>query len=233
MVSESADVPGGRWGDHNLERRRAIMAALIALIEESEPGAEIPLQLIAERAGIRRSVVYRHFTDRKDLDAKTREFAVESNVDRLLPTLDLSDSLYDTVSGIVGPYVALVEAHPRLHEWVEHGPGSHDPAGRAVVTGTKAAIAERVSTLFSMSMALLDIQEPGVEIAAFAVVSMADGAITRWMRTIPREYPAAEVTRLLTDSICYMIDGHARAHGVEIDPHLPLRELLDRTTTDA
>lgn len=232
MVSEQAELQGGRWGDHNLERRRAIMEALIALIEESEPGTDVPLQLIAERAGIRRSVIYRHFTDRKDLDAKTREFAVESNVEQLMPTLDMSESLYDTIFRIIGPYVALVEARPRLHEWVEHGPGSHDPAGLAVVVGTKAAIAERIATLFAMSMAILGIDEPGIEIAAFSVVSMVDGAVTRWVRTEPREMSAADVSRLLTDSVSFMIDGHARAHGVVIDPQLPLHELLDRTEAD-
>ncbi|WP_067696014.1 TetR/AcrR family transcriptional regulator [Nocardia jejuensis] len=232
MASEQSEPQGGRWGEHNLERRRAIMEALIALIDESEPGTDVPLQSIAERAGIRRSVIYRHFTDRKDLDAKTREFAVESNVDRLMPTLDMSDSLYDTVFRIIDPYVALVADRPRLHEWVEQGPGSQDPAGRAVVVGTKSAIAERISALFSMSMALLGIEEPGVEIAAYSVVSMVDGAVTHWVRSDPREMAAADVSRLLTDSVCFMVDGHARTHGITIDPHLPLHDLLAQTTAD-
>ncbi|MBF6101508.1 TetR/AcrR family transcriptional regulator [Nocardia cyriacigeorgica] len=226
MVSQRAEVGGGRWGDHNSERRRAIMEALIALIEESEPGAEIPLQLIAERAGIRRSVVYRHFADRQDLDDKTREYVVESSIDQVMPTLDLDDSLHQTLFRIIDTYVRLVAARPRLHLWVEQGPGSHDPAGIAVVGGTKLAVSQRITDLFTMATTLLGIEEPGLEVAAFSVVSMVDGAVTRWLQTEPPGVDAAEVTRLLTESLWYLIDGHARARGVSVDPHRPLRELL-------
>ncbi|MFE3446089.1 TetR/AcrR family transcriptional regulator [Nocardia sp. NPDC059180] len=233
MVSQQADAGGGRWGDHNSERRRTIMDALIALIEESEPGADIPLQLIAERAGIRRSVVYRHFTDRKDLDDKTREYVVESSIGQVMPTLDLDDSLHATLSRIIDTYVQLVSARPRLHLWVEQGPGSHDPAGLAVVGSTKLAIAQRITDLFTMAAALLGIDEPGIDVAAYSVVSMVDGAVTRWLQTEPSGYDADEVSRLLTESLWFLIDGHARARGVTVDPDLPLRELLTQATADA
>jgi AcrR family transcriptional regulator len=233
MVSQQTDVGGGRWGDHNSERRRAIMEALIALIEESDPGADIPLQLIAERAGIRRSVIYRHFTDRKDLDAKTREYVVESNIDRVMPTLDLDDTLHDTLERIIGTYVQLVSARPRLHLWVEHGPGSHDPAGLAVVGGTKLAVSQRITDLFLMATAILGIEEPGLDVAAYSVVSMVDGAVTRWLQTDSPGLNAEEMARLLTQSLWFLIDGHARLRGVAVDPDLPLRELLVRATADA
>ncbi|MFF2553750.1 TetR/AcrR family transcriptional regulator [Nocardia sp. NPDC058058] len=226
MAADRAEVSGGRWGDHNTERRRAIIAAYIELIEESEPGAEIPLQLIADRAGVKRSVVYRHFGDRGDLDAKTREFAVEGVVDQMMPDFDPAESLRDTIFRIVDTYVGWVTVHERLHDWIERGPGSADPAGKAVVTGTKAAIALRVAQLFTLAAGVVDQHHPGIDPAAFAIVSLVDGGVTRWLDTRPEDLDAAELTRLLADSIWMLFDGLARSRGFAVDPDRPIIELM-------
>ncbi len=226
MVADS----GGRWGEHNAERRRAIMSALLELIEECEPGVEIPLQAIADRAGVKRSVIYRHFADRRDLDARTREFVVESYVDEVMPTLDPAESLRATIFRLIDTYVRLVAAHPRTHEWIERGPGSSDPSGQAIVTGTKAAIAKRIAFFFETGAAALGHSDPGIEVAAFAIVSMVDGAVTRWLQTRPAGWDVEGVSAMLTDSIRFLVDGHLRARGIEIDPDMPLNDLLARTS---
>ncbi|WP_067562104.1 TetR/AcrR family transcriptional regulator [Nocardia acidivorans] len=230
MVVDKLVSPGGRWGDHNAERRRVIMDALIELIEEFEPGSEIPLQAIADRAGVKRSVIYRHFVDRRELDARTRQYAVELHLDEVTPTLDPDDTLRETIFRTVDGYVRLVSARPRLNEWVERGPGSQDPSGQAVVSGTKAAIAERISVLFETAAAVLGQTDPGIEVAAFAIVSMVDGAVTRWLHTRPDGYGATAVSRLLTDSIVYLVQGHARVRDIEVDPDIPVGELLTRAS---
>ncbi|WP_405487052.1 hypothetical protein [Nocardia sp. NBC_00511] len=226
MVADGAEATGGRWGDHNVERRRAIIAATIELIEEAETAGEIPLQLIADRAGVKRSVVYRHFGDRGDLDAKTREFAVEQVVELVMPSFDPAESLRDTVFRIIGTYVGWVSVHARLHAWIERGPGSGDPAGKAVVVGTKAAIAEQIAALFTFAGSVVELTHPAVDVAAFSVVSAVDGAVTRWLDTTPSELDADELTRLLTDSIWFVFDGHARAMGFVVDPDVPIAELV-------
>lgn len=226
MAVDRAAVSGGRWGDHNVERRRAIIAATLELIEETEPGEEIALQLIAERAGVKRSVIYRHFADRKELDAKTREFAVERVVDLVMPELDPAESLRATIFRLIDTYVGWVSEHARLHAWIERGPGSADPAGKAVVVGTKAAIAQRVGEFFTMAVSVVGRTHPGVDAASFGVVSLVDGVVTRWLDTRPPGLDSSEVTRLLTDSIWYMMEGHARSWGFAIDPDRPIVELI-------
>ncbi|WP_433576523.1 TetR/AcrR family transcriptional regulator [Nocardia brasiliensis] len=230
VVPRTGQKSDGRWADHNAERRGVIMAALIALIEESEPGADIPLQAIADRAGIKRSVIYRHFADRQDLDSRTREYAIALHIDSVMPTLEPDDSVRGTVSRTVSTYVNLVAARPRLHEWVEHGPGSHDASGRAVVTGTKEAVVQRISSLFIPAAALLGQDDPGLDVAIFAVVAMVDGAVTRWLRTREQTWDTAELSRLITESLMIVLQGHARARGLEIDVDLPIAELLAQAT---
>ncbi|MEV0245190.1 TetR/AcrR family transcriptional regulator [Nocardia sp. NPDC050712] len=226
MVARRNEGSGGRWGEHNAERRRAVMDALVELIEESEPGTEISLQDIADRAGLKRSVIYRHFADRKDLDAQTREYLVESYIGTLMPTLDPEDSVRETVYRAVHTYVTLVAAHPRLHRWVEQGPGSHDPSGVIVVAGTKEAVAQRISALFTPAAALFGQADPAIDVAAFAVVSTVDGAVTRWLRTRPGGWDAAQVSRALTDSLVMVLEGHARNRGIPVDADVPIGELL-------
>ncbi|MGW2662713.1 TetR/AcrR family transcriptional regulator [Nocardia tengchongensis] len=226
MAADRAEATGGRWGDHNTERRRAIIAAYVELIEESPPGADIPLQVIADRAGVKRSVIYRHFSDRGELDARTREFAVEQVVDLVMPDFDPEEGLRATVVRIIGTYVGWVSVHARLHGWIERGPGSGDPAGQAVVAGTKAAIAERVAQLFTMAASVVGQQHSGIDPAAFAIVSLVDGGVTRWLETRPADLDEAELTRLLSDAIWALFDAMARARGFVVDPERPIAELL-------
>ncbi|MEV6278140.1 TetR/AcrR family transcriptional regulator [Nocardia sp. NPDC051832] len=232
MVVRRVEASGGRWGEHNAERRRAIMDALVELIEESEPGTEIPLQDIADRAGLKRSVIYRHFADRKDLDAKTREYLVESYIGTVMPTLDPGDTLRETVFRAVHTYVTLVAAHPRLHRWVEHGPGSHDPSGVIVVAGTKEAVAQRISALFMPAAALFGQADPAIDLAAYAVVSMVDGTVTRWLRTGPAEWDAGSVSRALTDSMLMVLAGQAQLRGISVDVDVPIADLLAQAAAD-
>ncbi|AYF76038.1 TetR/AcrR family transcriptional regulator [Nocardia yunnanensis] len=226
IVVDRAEATGGRWGEHNTERRRAIIAAYVELIEESQPGADIPLQVIADRAGVKRSVVYRHFDDRGDLDAKTREFAVEQVVDLVMPDFDPAESLRGTIFRIVATYVGWVSVHARLHGWIERGPGSGDPAGKAVVGGTKAAVAERVAQLFTLAASVVGQQHPGIDPAAFAIVSLVDGGVTRWLETRPADLDETELTRLLADSIWALFDAMARARGFVVNPDRPIAELM-------
>ena len=65
---KSPDGRQARWDKHNQERRQVILDAAIAVVEAGEPGAEFHVQQIADRAGLSRTVVYRHFADRADLD---------------------------------------------------------------------------------------------------------------------------------------------------------------------
>ncbi|WP_191093895.1 TetR/AcrR family transcriptional regulator [Nocardia colli] len=217
----------GRWGEHNAERRRVILEAAVALIEDPESGPDIPLQAIADRAGVKRSVIYRHFADRTDLDAQTRAFAVLGVAEELVTGLNLDGSIDEVIYRTVEKFARWISAHAKLHEWIEQGPGSHAPSGQELVTGTKAAIAERIVAIFRMAMALLGAEdEPGMESMVFGVVAMVDGALTRWVRTRPDGVDAAAMARMLTTTIVYVIDGHARARGLVLDPHRPLNEVL-------
>ena len=84
-ATERPDGRQARWDRHNHERHQHIVGAAIAVIEENEPGTHIHLRQIADRAGLTRSVIYRHFADRADLDRAVLTAVVDSLADELLP----------------------------------------------------------------------------------------------------------------------------------------------------
>ncbi len=62
---------------------------------------------------------------------------------------------------------------------------------------------------------------------AYALVGAAFSAVRRWVSREPRRPDTAEFASLLSDSVWLILDGHARRLGVEIDPDLPIEELLN------
>ena len=62
---------------------------------------------------------------------------------------------------------------------------------------------------------------------AYALVGAAFSAVRRWVSREPRRPDTAELALLLSDSVWLILDGHAKRLGVEIDPDLPIEELLN------
>ena len=73
-----------RWDKHNQQRRLSILDAALEVLEAEPPGADFHVQQIAAHAGLNRTVVYRHFTDRADLDASIEALSHMPIPDQLL-----------------------------------------------------------------------------------------------------------------------------------------------------
>src|SRR5262245_42654891 len=116
-----------RWRSHNQARRQHILDAALAVLADSEPGAEVHVQQIADRAGLSRTVVYRHFADRADLDAAVQGLALELLRAELVPALSFEGTPVEIIRRIVSAYVGWASENPSLHEFAQH-----DPPGRGV-----------------------------------------------------------------------------------------------------
>jgi AcrR family transcriptional regulator len=223
---KSPDGRQARWDKHNQERRQVILDAAIAVVEASEPGAEFHVQQIAEQAGLNRSVVYRHFTDRADLDHAILVEIVEGVMERLLPALTLDGTVREIIHRIVFAYVDWAAAHPALHRLVDH----------AAIGGALEQGLDRVATVIvevletAIEMLGLDLDEDdaaAIDPLAYALVGAAFSAVRRWVGREPRRPAAAELASLLSNSVWLILDGHARRLGLEIDPDLPVEKLLN------
>jgi AcrR family transcriptional regulator len=225
-VSGSGDGRQARWRQHNRERRQRIIQAAIEVIEESGPGAEVHVHQIAERAGLSRSVLYRHFEDRADLDRAVQEAVVADIASRLIPSMNLQGTGPEIVERIVRTYVAWAAAHPALHRAADH---ETDDLSGPLERGLEE-IASHVATVIGAAILALGAEPTDEEAATldplvYGLVGAVFGSVRRWLNRPERVLSEEGLTRLVSNSVWYVIAGHAAEMGINLGPDQRLDEL--------
>lgn len=224
-TNRRADVDGRstRWNAHKAQRQIDLIDAAVAAIEEEGPG--IGVKQIAERMGLPRSVVYRHFKDRAELDELIRKRIIDLLMADFAPTLEPDGTVMTAIRRAVDAYLDWIGQHPRLHAFL--GVGTPAPGdGSGVVAGTKAAIAVQVGELFA---ALLKSLGKDISLApsiAVGLVGFVDATVNNWLAGKRRELSSAQLAELLACSIWSVLDGNLRMLGVEIAPDQLMSDLL-------
>lgn len=222
-----------RWDKHNQARRQTILDAAIAVLEGTEPGEDIHVQQIAQRAGLSRTVVYRHFTDRADLDQGVQTAILEMLAGELLPEVTLAGTIDEIIHRIVGTYVRWTVAHPSLHRFAEHDvPGT---SGSSALEVAVVQIAAQVEELISigaeqLGAPLSDDDAAALDPLVFGLVGAVFSATRRWSARVERKPEPEMFVRLVSDSVWHIIDGHARRLGIELDPNVSVEALFDAAT---
>lgn len=228
-----ADGRQARWDRHNTERRRRIIEAAVEVFEESEPGAEVHVQQIAQRAGLGRTVLYRHFADRADLDRAVLAAVVDDLSGQLLPSVTLDGTIPEIIERIVSTYVGWAVAHPALHRLTERDPGPDGPLQQGIERIAQQVVALVVAVVETLDLEISDEQREAIDPLMFGVVGAVFGAVRRWMGRPVRTPAAPALVSLVTDSVWFILDGHGRSLGLELDPRLPVEELLARAASQA
>ena len=207
-----------RWNEHNRARRARILDAAVAALEDQEPGGELHVRQIAEHAGVARTVVYRFFDDKADLDRAVRGRVLRKLQEALLPTLTLDGSALEIIGGIISAYVGWADDHPSLHVVVERvaDQGAETDMVAAALTGLIRGAAVEVGA------ALSDDEQAALPLMVAGLVGQVYAAVRLWLARPVREPSAEALADLLTRSIWYLVEGHLRTHGVELDPDAPL-----------
>ncbi|MFF0499242.1 TetR/AcrR family transcriptional regulator [Nocardia aobensis] len=229
--SEPAPIGGrqARWQTHNDRRRSRIVGALIELLEESGGGAEISMQQIAARAGLAKSVVYRQFSGRDELDRRARTAISEQFIDTVDAALDIWDgSIHRILHRTVAAVADWLTEHARLYDFARSGPAMGDPDDVDALSSIKATIAARTRLLVSSLAGVIGVvDEATADTMTFAIVSMTEATVGRWARDpdplLSREQLISEVAGYAWS----VLDGAARVHGLTLDPELPLIELIN------
>ena len=224
----AAAKPDGRqlrWNQHNEARRKVILDAAVAVIERGEPGAEFHVQQIAEQAQLSRTAIYRHFSDRSDLDQAITTAIVDRAMARLLPEFNLDGTVREIVERIVVAYVDWAAEHPSLHRFFDQTPG-----GQVVTHGLDhmaTAITEVINTV--VDVLGLELDPPlraGIEPLSAALVGAGFGAVRTWIGTEPRVLPQDLLAGILTDAVWSILVEMAGRVGLDLDPSLTISDLL-------
>ncbi|WP_116040510.1 TetR/AcrR family transcriptional regulator [Amycolatopsis palatopharyngis] len=223
-TSPEVDGRSTRWDVHKAQRRLEVLDAAVAAIEENGPA--VGVKQIADRVGVPRPVVYRHFKDRADLDEQIRRRIIDSLMAELSPTLQPDGTVTESIRRAVDTYLGWIDRHPRLHAFL--GENTRATAGGSpVVAGTKTAIAVQAGQLFSAVLARFGKDTDLAPAIAFGVVGFVDATVNRWLADRQRTLTGTQLAEFLTTSIWSLLDGNLKALGVEVDPQHTVAELLD------
>lgn len=97
-------------------RRAAIVEAALEVIETVGPTAGT--SQIAERAGVPRPHVYRHFESKQELDAEIIRAASAALREAVRPTLSTGKSIPDMLRDAIGTAVGWAAEHPNLYRFL-------------------------------------------------------------------------------------------------------------------
>lgn len=212
------DGRAARWhGQH--ERRRAQFVDA-ALAEITERGPEVSTERIAQRAGVARTRLYKHFDGAADLQATISGKVVELLSAELEPVWKPSGSPQRMITAALEALVRWLTEHTHLYRYVVR----HSPAGSGGgLTDIKTALGQHLTGyLRGVGM------EPGAaEITAFGVVGHVESATARWLDW-PGGTSRDELVEQLAGAVWAVFEQALRRGGIELDPLRPLDEQRGR-----
>lgn len=217
-----------RWDRHNEARRLVILDAAIAEIEAAEPGTEVSVGDIARRAGLSRTVLYRHFDDRADLDRAIQGRIYAHLQEVLVPQVTLDGTPMEIIERIVGAYLHWATDHPRLHRF-----SAQQPLGGAGTETERAVgqLARQIRDVIALAATVLGFKtdddiEAALDPLVFGFIGMVMASAHRWLSR-PAPSPDLDAfSALLSEAIWMQISGMAAARGLVIAPDVPVQELL-------
>lgn len=220
-----ADGRQARWDDHNAERRVQIVEAAIEVIEAGELREKPQIQQIAEAAGLSRTVVYRHFGDRADLDLAIHSRIIEDVRDAIIPALAIDGTIPELIDAGVGAYVHWAAAHPALHRLADHDTTGDGPFKTGVdsIAGDVVDLIRAVTTLIAVEVP--DELDTSLDTFVHGILGAALGSVRRWLERSD-EVTEELLARVLGRSLWFLIDGHARDYGIILEPGLRISDLV-------
>ncbi|MGI5216636.1 TetR/AcrR family transcriptional regulator [Nocardia sp. CA-290969] len=237
VASPRSRIPGAvngyeaRWAQHNTERQRMILRAAVELLEEKPPGAEIPVLQIAKRAGVAKSVLYRQFNGRDDLDRRIRSYLIDDLGAVLDAQLDVTTgSVREIITRTVRAVADWMGDHPNLTAFARSGPPAGGPDNTDAISSLKLRISARSRELIEAIAEIVGIDAAALEPVPFAVVTMVEGVLAAWVAEPRPTRTRAQVVADLADYAWYVLDGAAKGVGIAVDPDRELAEVIARLT---
>ncbi len=221
IEQRARDGRSTRWDPHRRERRLTIINAAIAAIEEYGPDALTGQ--IAEKAGVPRTHVYRHFDGKQALDLAVARHVAAQIGQQIRAGLATKGSARDVIRGAINEHLSWIEAHPNLYRFLAQHSYAVNTTGAANVDDAKAAFAAELTALLQGYMRLFEIDSSPAERVIIGVVGMVDATAAWWIDH--HDVPRAELTAALTDQVWLIIDHTARSLGLVLDAEAPLPQI--------
>ncbi|MBJ8337729.1 TetR/AcrR family transcriptional regulator [Antrihabitans sp. YC3-6] len=215
-----------RWEKHNTDRENRILQAAVELIELSDAGADVTIAQIAERAGLAKSVLYRRFTGRDELDRRIRSFIAAQLSAAFDSELDYTQgTIRQIISRTILVLVDWVSDHPKLVEFMRTGPSADDDDLDAVSSLAKS-VARRANEIMSALATSIGMADNDFQPLTSALVTMTDGSVRQWIRDPDVTMSRGSMVDTLTSYVWFVVDGEIRARGLTVDPDMQVLAVI-------
>jgi len=222
-TSHGTDGRDSRWDDHRSARHDLVLRTAVRMIDER--GADVGVVAIGAEAGVPRSVIYRLFEDRDDLDEQIRARIVGDIMDALAPALRSRGSIRQLVERAASTYVGWVKRHPHLHRFLGGGSQARPTRSSRAVYGGKAAFIGSLQALLEERLPVAlgpgRLPKGTATNLAHGLVGMTDAAVNAWLVAGTGRSSATNLTRYITAAACGQFEAVAAMAGTTIDLDQP------------
>ena len=209
-----------RWDPHRRERRDRIIEAAIQAIEEHGP--DVLTAQIAEKAGVPRTHVYRHFDGKPALDLAVSTHVAVEIARHIRAAFAEAGPAIGVIASAIDRHLAWVDEHPNLYRFLaQNAYAIRTPQGGAA--DAKAAFAAEITAITAQYLNALGLDTEPAERMIVGVVGLVDATASWW---IGRRQPTrAAVAAELTDEVWLIIDRAAKQLGATLDPNASLPKI--------
>jgi len=200
------------------ERRQALIAAAVAAVDED--GAEVGMGQIAERAGIPRPNVYRHFASKERLDAEVAAYASAELIGRIRPALAGGGRPLEVIRGAVAPSFEYAAEHPHLYRFL--AAQRQTRALHRARTGRPQMLGEVVATISAYVPHVTGVVEPPEGVLA-GLMGMIDASVLWWLDH--HDESEADAVDRVARQIHLVLSDQLRQLGLDIPDDLVLDPL--------
>ncbi|MFM9373779.1 TetR/AcrR family transcriptional regulator [Streptomyces sp. Da 82-17] len=215
-----------RWNQHKAQRQNELVDAAVTLIEEEGPRFRV--QRLAERAGLPRSVLYRHFKDRATLEELIRRRIVASFLHRIEPTLTFDGTIEEAIHRVISAHLDWVAQHPHLYTYM--GVAEHTMNDGSLIANTKTAIAHKLSERFDQILHGLGAPHAPIRSVAVGIVGFVDTAVNQWVHDPAREQTEQQLHTMLCRSVWAVLNATLKDLGITLTPQQHLTDLNHNPT---
>lgn len=178
------------------------------------------LQDVAEKAGLVRTVVQRHFGGRNGLLRAVQADVLREAFSLISGPIGASVTFRELISHLVGETVRWVRDHPNLHVLVERevGDGGLSELSKAIDSYVEFLTEVETAFLAPYGVELDGRALDEVKLLYTGVIGQVRATVSHWARRQSRAVSADELRDLLTDWIETQIVRHAETMGVTFTP---------------
>ncbi|NYJ01609.1 AcrR family transcriptional regulator [Nocardioides thalensis] len=220
-AAEEVAVPDGRslrWRKHNQARRQKIIDAAITVLGRQSPGEEVQIQAISEESGVARTVMYRHFADKADLDRAVQREICNRLGEVLIPALAHDGTPEEIIHRVIEGFVLWSVDNPSLFWFAERDLSGWGPTP---LQEAFEKIAEAIEAIMDTVVAYVGVElsqddRDGIDPWVFALIGAAFTGIRRWASRDPRVPDIQQFIDIMSESIWLQINGMALSRGITL-----------------